>query len=208
MEKLQLLKQFADLIALQFGNNCEIVIHRINAEDKSSSLVYVKNGHISQRNIGDGPSHIVYEALKKNEKKTRVSYLTKTKDQKVLKSSSLFIKNEQGDIEYIFGINYNINELILADELIQSFINIQNDEDHHNPERITQNVNELLDDLLEESVKIIGKPVAIMSKEEKIKAIEFLNEAGAFLITKSGDKVAKFFGISKYTLYNYVDVNK
>ena len=47
-----------------------------------------------------------------------------------------------------------------------------------------------------------------MTKEDKIKAIQFLNDAGAFLITKSGDKVAKFFGISKYTLYSYVDINK
>ncbi len=47
-----------------------------------------------------------------------------------------------------------------------------------------------------------------MTKEDKIKAINFLNDAGAFLITKSGDKVAKYFGISKYTLYSYVDINK
>ena len=36
----------------------------------------------------------------------------------------------------------------------------------------------------------------------------FLNEAGAFLVTKSGDKVAKYFGISKYTLYSYIDANR
>ena len=30
----------------------------------------------------------------------------------------------------------------------------------------------------------------------------------AFLVTKSGDKVAKYFGISKYTLYSYIDANK
>ena len=47
-----------------------------------------------------------------------------------------------------------------------------------------------------------------MTKDEKIKAIRFLNDAGAFLITKSGDKVAKYFGISKYTLYSYVEINK
>lgn len=208
MNTLETLKQVADLIALQFGNNCEVVIHKVNLEESDSTLVYVKNGHISSRNVGDGPSHIVYEALKKNDKRNNVTYLTKTKDQKVLKSSSLFIKNDKGEIEYIFGINYNINELILADELIRSFINIDEEEHTDTPERITQNVVELLDDLLEESVRLIGKPVALMSKEDKIAAIEFLNEAGAFLITKSGDKIAKFFGVSKYTLYNYVDVNK
>ncbi len=63
----------------------------------------------------------------------------------------------------------------------------------------------LLDDLLEKSVQLVGKPVAMMNKEDKIRAIAFLNEAGALLITKSGDKIAKYFGISKYSLYAYLD---
>lgn len=40
-----------------------------------------------------------------------------------------------------------------------------------------------------------------------MKAIQFLNETGPF-ITKSGDKVCKYFGISKYTLYSYIDESK
>ena len=73
-------------------------------------------------------------------------------------------------------------------------------------ERITVlNVNDLLDGLIDESVALTGKPVALMNKDDKIKAIQFLNQHGAFLITKSGDKIAKYFGISKYTLYSYID---
>jgi len=45
----------------------------------------------------------------------------------------------------------------------------------------------------------------MMNKDDKVRAIAFLNEAGAMLITKSGDKIAKYFGISKYTLYSYLD---
>lgn len=44
-----------------------------------------------------------------------------------------------------------------------------------------------------------------MNKEDKIRAIRFLSEQGAFLVTRSGEKVAKYFGISKYTLYSYLD---
>ena len=76
------------------------------------------------------------------------------------------------------------------------------------PKEITHNVNDLLDHLIEESVALVGKPVPLMNKEDKVTAIQFLNDAGAFLITKSGDKVANYFGISKYTLYSYIDVNK
>ena len=47
-----------------------------------------------------------------------------------------------------------------------------------------------------------------MSKEDKVRAIHFLNEHGALLVTKSGDKIAKYFGISKYTLYSYIDTKQ
>ena len=72
------------------------------------------------------------------------------------------------------------------------------------PEKIV-NVNELLDDLIAQSVALVGKPVALMNKDDKVRAIRFLSDSGAFLVTKSGDKVAKYFGISKYTLYSYID---
>ena len=82
------------------------------------------------------------------------------------------------------------------------------EKDEKEPEPIARNVSDLLDELIEQSVKVVGKPVALMNKEDKVKAVQFLNETGAFLITKSGDRVCKFFGISKYTLYSYIDESK
>ena len=71
------------------------------------------------------------------------------------------------------------------------------------PEKII-NVNDVLDELIAQSVALVGKPAALMNKEDKMRAIGFLSQSGAFLVTKSGDKVAKYFGISKYTLYSYI----
>ena len=105
-----------------------------------------------------------------------------------------------------FAVNYDITGLLLIDRSLKSFINTE--EATRNPSKITHNVNDLLDELLIKSVELVGKPVSLMNKEDKILAIQFLNDAGAFLITRSSDKVSKFFGISKYTLYSYIDVNK
>ena len=35
--------------------------------------------------------------------------------------------------------------------------------------------------------------------------LKYLDEKGALLITKSGSKICKYFGISKFTLYNYLE---
>ena len=75
------------------------------------------------------------------------------------------------------------------------------------PEKII-NISDMLEDLIQQSVALVGKPVAMMNKEDKVRAIRFLNQNGAFLVTKSGDKVAKYFGISKYTLYSYIDTKQ
>ena len=202
------LKCLAHAIAVQFGSNCEVLIHDLSAEMLSSSIVYIENGHVSNRKIGDGPSHIVLESLNADpsELKDRLGYHTQTKDGRTLKSSTIYIKDDDGKARYILSINFDITGLVMASGSLSVLTSTA--ENGNEAEKITNDVNELLDDLIERSVKPFGKPVAYMTKEEKTQAIRFLNESGAFLITKSGDKVSKYFGISKYTLYSYIDVNK
>ena len=130
----------------------------------------------------------------------------KTSDGKILKCSTSYIRDDDGSLHYVFGINYDITKLTMIENALHALITPQNKEEK--PKQISHNVNDLLDRLIEESVALVGKPVALMNKDDKVKAIQFLNDSGAFLITKSGDKVANYFGISKYTLYSYIDVNK
>lgn len=202
---IDFLKRLAKGIAQQFGNNCEVVVHDLSDNNVESSIVAIENGHITGRKLGDGPSHVVLEALHGDRSKLRdhLAYLTKTRDGKILKSSTIYIRDKSGDAVGIFAINYDITSLLLVETAIKSLTSTETPQ--REPERISQNVNDLLDELIDQSVKLVGKPVALMTKDDKIQAIQFLNNTGAFLITKSGDKVSKFFGISKYTLYSYID---
>lgn len=199
---MEFLKRLAVALAKQFGDNCEVVVHDLTKAE--NTIVAIENGHVSHRKVGDGPSHIVLEAMKKDssELQDHLGYLARTHDGRIVKSSTIFIRDENDKVEGILSINYDITGLLMAESAIKSILNHDNGE---KPERIPQNVNDLLDDLIDQSVANVGKPVALMSKEDKIRAIQYLNNAGAFLITKSGDKVAKHFGISKYTLYSYID---
>lgn len=207
--KLELLIQIAHGISAQFGTSCEVVIHDLTKENLESSIVYIENGHISNRKTGDGPSGVVLETLKRGAKDLddELAYLTKTDNGKILKSSTMYVKGENDKVDYIFSLNYDITGIITMDNALRSLIEVKNDVAKQ-PKRITHNVNNLLDSLIEQSVELVGKPVALMNKDEKITAIQFLNKAGAFLITKSGDKVSNHFGISKFTLYSYIDAGK
>lgn len=211
MGRLTVLKQIAQDLASEFGPDCEVVIHDLKTKDPEHSIVYIVNGHVTGRNIGDGPSDAVFDVIRNRNRKgsepsDHSGYLMKTSDGKILKCSTSYIRDDDGSLHYVFGINYDITKLTMIENALHALITPQNKEEK--PKQISHNVNDLLDRLIEESVALAGKPVALMNKDDKVKAIQFLNDSGAFLITKSGDKVANYFGISKYTLYSYIDVNK
>ncbi|MPN61259.1 hypothetical protein SDC9_208994 [bioreactor metagenome] len=151
---------------------------------------------------------MVLEALQGNRGQLRdhLAYLTRTADGKILKSSTLYLRDGAGRVTAIFGINYDITLLLAARDELNLLTAIP--QPQQEPEPICRNVGDLLDELIAQSVRRAGKPVALMTREDKIGAVRFLSDTGAFLITRSGDKIAKFFGISKYTLYSYLDESK
>ena len=208
--ELEMLRTVAKGVAAEFGSGCKVVVHEISPQAAEHSLVAIENGQVTGRKPGDGPSQVVLEQLKKagsDPTVDRLSYLTRTPGGKLLKSSTVFLRGEDGKVCAIFGINFDISALALAEGVLSELTSPE-EKGQTEPTQIPNNVNALLDDLIERSVKLVGKPVSRMNKDDKITAIRFLADSGAMLITKSGDKIAKFFGISKYTLYSYLDTKQ
>ena len=202
--KMEELRHIAKGIAAQFGPNCEVVVHDLS-QHPDHTIVAIENGHVSGRRVGDGASNVVLERMEHQDREAQdhLSYLTRTPDGKVLKSSTIYIRNSRGKVTAILAINFDISALMMAAGAMRDFIAVQEPQPAE-PEKIV-NINNVLEELIQQSVALVGKPAALMNKEDKIKAIRFLNENGAFLVTRSGEKVAKYFGISKYTLYSYLD---
>ncbi|MBR3561360.1 MAG: transcriptional regulator [Oscillospiraceae bacterium] len=200
------LKRVAKGIAATFGSNCEVVIHDVSGKGSDNTIVAIENGHVTGRKVGDGASQVALEQRIHADMQPvdRLCYLTKTPDGKVLKSSTMYIRGKNGKVSAIMGINYDISTLLMVEGAVRELTAAKNDTGTSEPQKIV-NVNDLLDELITQSVQLVGKPVALMNKEDKMKAIGFLSQSGAFLVTKSGDKIAKYFGISKYTLYSYID---
>ena len=204
--QLEMLKQIAAGLAAQFGPNCEVVIHDLENSSGECTIAYIENGHVSGRKVGDGPSKVVAEQLFRGGEapQDHLAYRTRTPDGKILKSSTIYIRDSGGKVSAILSINFDISALLMIENALSGLVRTA-DENAQAEHISVLNVNDLLDDLIGQSVALTGKPVALMTKDDKIRAIQFLSRHGAFLITKSGDKVAKYFGISKYTLYSYID---
>lgn len=205
MGALERLIVIAHGLAVQFGNSCEVLIHDVRT-DMDKSLVYIENGNISNRQIGDGPSHVVLDVLQNDDGSDgRFGYLTKTKEGRILRSTTIYIRDDEGKIQYLLGINQDITNFVMMHNSLAQIIATPID----GPvEQITSSVSDLLDDLLVNAERLVGKPGPLMSKMERLRAIKYLYEKGAFLISKSSEKIGDYFNVSKFTLYSDLNTVK
>ena len=163
--QIEFYKRLAHGLALQFGPNCEVVVHDLETEDVDHSIVVIENGHVSGRKLGDGPSHIVFESMHEGTTDcTTASHTSpKTTDGKLLKSSTIFIRNDEGKPVGILGINFDITLMKAFERSLDAFTGTGGT-GYTEPEPITKNIGDLLEDLLHECEQFVGKPAALMTK--------------------------------------------
>jgi predicted transcriptional regulator YheO len=203
-DELSLLQSLMRGLAAQFGRNCEVVLHDYE-KPYEHTIVAIENGHVTGRNVGDCGTNLGLELLRGSESHgDRYNYCTQTKDGRILRSSSMYIKDEQGKWIGCLCINMDITATVMAEKTLQEVNNFDS-LNQQVKEVFASDVNELLDDLIQASLQHVGVPVALMDKGQKLMGLKYLDAKGAFLIKKAGDRVAKYYDISKFTLYNYLD---
>ena len=175
-------------------------------KDYNSTIVDIRNGHITHRKIGGCGSNLGLEVLRGSVVDgDRYNYVTTLSDGKILRSSSIYLKDDDGKIIGSICVNYDITETLQFEGFLRQFNHFSPNQDE---EVLAQDVNSLLKHLISEAQKQVGKSVSEMNKEEKIAFIQYLDQKGAFLITKSGEHICELLGISKFTFYNYLETSR
>lgn len=203
--ELESLIPFAKGIAATIGKNCEVVIHNLEAPE--SSVVYI-TGNVTNRSIGAPITNLVLETLRTTGDKSEdlICYQTVTRDGKTLKSSTMFIRDKSGKIIGCMCINVDLTEFLFCQKIIGQFTespggtssNIKN-------EYFAQDVNEVIENLIKHVIDSSKLPVAMMQKEDKIQVVNELDKKGVFLAKGSVEQVASVLGVSRYTIYNYLE---
>ena len=93
------------------------MVHDVAAKHPEHSIVIIENGHVTGRKVGDGASHVAMEQVRNADAQPmdHLSYLTKTPDGKILKSSTMYIRGKGGKVVAILGINYDISSLLMVE---------------------------------------------------------------------------------------------
>ena len=202
------LTQIVNLIEQQFGSNCEVVLHDLS-RSYDNTIVDIRNGHVTNRKIGDCGSNLGLEVIRGTVKDgDKFNYFTTTKDGKILRSSSIYLLDEENNVRYSLCVNLDITESVKFEAFLQNQNRFDLGLEQELPsegEVFVNNVHELVETMLERGIAFIGKPPSEMSKDEKTRLIEFLDKKGVFLITKAGEKICEALEITKYTFYHMLE---
>ena len=205
-DELPLLNMLIQGIAQQFGKDCEVVLLDLSEfEARGSYIVAIENGHVTGRSVGDSGTNLGMEVMRGTDREgNKYNYLTQTKSGRLLRSTTMYIRNAAEIPIGCICINTDITDIIMAEKALKD-LTLSDKLNNDVREIFVNDVNELLNILIQESLRYIGKPVAMMDKTDKLKAIQYLDQKGTFLIKKSSEKICSFFGISKYSLYSYLE---
>lgn len=197
----EFLKPIASGITQTLGDNlCEVVLHDLAQPD--ASIVHIE-GKVTGRKVGGSLTDLGLANLQLgDDQKDILNYLTQTRTGKVVKSSTIILRDEDGHVFGTVCINIDMSKFIALESLIREFVAL----DLQDPiqETFSDDVGEILQTLTEDANNRIGKPVEEMSRREKVRFVALLDEKGAFNVKKAVPVVAEYLGVSRFTIYNYL----
>lgn len=208
----------AELIARTFPD-AEVVLHDLSLPQHS--VIYVANGTVTGRKVGQTFHHLIEKAVFAGNPEDGVvdNYIFQ-KDGRQIRSSSLLIRNEQKELIGALCINIDTTQASALLSLAQGLLNGRRADtnlrskalhgsseqschvavEKSSEESVRQFVNNMVDSMIHE-LELEGKH----TKEDRLELIRFMDERGVFLVKGSMEYVAGKLGLSKVTLYGYLD---
>lgn len=191
---LDLLINIGSVISEMFGENCEVAI----SQDRV--VVAIFNGHVSNRTVG---SPIGEEADERIDNAADGSYVNYSKnnvnDPKYnLKASTITLELD-GKFT-TFCINYDTRLASQVQQTLSDFLTISGVKSTP----VSKTVEPIEEDFFE-VVNKLNKPIHLMNKQDRLEIVKSLYEKGSLNYQKSILKISKLLGVTRYTIYNYLN---
>lgn len=200
-----------DFLADAFGKNTEVILHDVS--DCASSVVAIRNGHISGRKKGSPITDLGLKILKEaNESDTEyiAAYAGYARDGSMTKSSTWIIRDEQNKVAGLLCINTSFAELKTLQDTLQSLADKMElpviSQTENQVEYFNMNVSELVDTNLRRVLPAYEKEK--LTQKDKIEIVSKLNDMGTFYMKGAVACVAERIGSSIPTVYRYLNTLK
>lgn len=191
----------ADMLVKMFGSRCEVAVH--DFKNLKKSLIHLA-GNVTGREIGSPITDLVLKELAKYKMDVEdiPNYKTQTKKGNILKSATIFLRDHDHKVIGALCINYDISLLMQFGGEIEEFINF--DDQQEKTESFFTSIQDVTHEMVEQVLHGFKKAPSLMTLEEKVECVRQLEEKGTFLIKGATDYVATVLGVSKFTIYNYL----
>jgi len=206
-EVLQLYRPLLPALAAAAGPSVEVVLHNLdgNDVDLGHTIVAIENGHVTGRAVGGPSTSLGLDVLRDRQKNhDAFGYTASTSDGRELRCSSIYFHNREGDIIASLCINVDVSPLRQARNLLDALLPATAAETTPT-EHFGTDLVSVMDAMITEAIRDIGRPVEAMSRDDKISVLERLDQRGATQMRKSVEAIAKRLGISRVTAYNYLE---
>lgn len=195
-----ILEQIADGIVRTLGPHCEVVVHDIT--DIEHSIAFIA-GDVTRRTTGGGPTDLLLEKLRNQEYDDLFNYRTFTDDGKTLRSSSLFLRDGNGQPMGVVCINVDVSAFAAFQRTLQQLMAVDEPPSPMS-ESFAEDVEETVRIMVAELTAEFGKPLNDLNRTERIRLIGRLDQKGAFQMKRAVPLVAAQLGVSRFTVYTYL----
>ncbi len=196
---LSFLDTLAVIISQMFGEHCEVVISDLDNTDQSVLSIY--NGEVTGRSVGDPLNTRASELIERSKGGFNINYKKANKKIKKEIKSSTIVTNAFGR-NISFCINYDCDDISAIQKTLKKFLSMRDDV---YDEFDSFDNGELAEHKFMLELEKMNKPIVEMNKTDRLELIKNLKEAGVFKIQKSVPYIAEQMGLSRYTIYNYLN---
>lgn len=193
----------SEAIAGLLGEFCEVVIHSLNAYEKS--IIKIINGHHTNREVGSPITDKGLQLLKlyqKDKSSTQQVYFSRLNNGNLIKSTTHIIIGHKGKPIGLFCINLNLSTPL--DKTISSFMASDPIPPHYKSESFITNPKELIEETFLKAINEIEQHTAKNSKLYKKSIIFYLFENGIFELKEAVPLVAEKLSLTSHAIYKHL----
>ncbi|MCC8248869.1 aminotransferase class V-fold PLP-dependent enzyme [Saccharothrix luteola] len=180
-------------LATALGPGTEVVLHDLGA--LPNSIIAIA-GDLTGRKVGGPMTDLLLGLVRRGTTQDLAGYETYAPDGRVIHSSTVFLRDADGVAVGCLCVNSDPGPNRRPETAVSGAPAV---------EAFPGDVDTLQRLLVERAVTAVGVPVELMKKSHKSQVVRVLDEAGLFLIRDSIDYLAGVLGVTRYTIYNYLN---
>ncbi|MER6425850.1 helix-turn-helix transcriptional regulator [Streptomyces sp. NPDC001137] len=199
---LAALAPVVDGIAATFGPMCEVVLHDYRQPEKS---VVAVAGEVTGRAVGGAMSEIGMKVRARGDEATDdLNYVTRTATGKLVKSSTMVLRDSTGAVFGALCVNVDISAVHEAHALLGALAGLGAGAAEPPVTAFGNDIESVVDAILDAHRLGQKSSWAALGRAERLDLFRRLDEHGVFAVRRAIEQVAARLGISRASAYSYL----